>query len=124
MRVDSQDLTQRGNRHDDDFAWLGDASRHEHPLSRQQVQLSEKSPGTVPGDGVLLTVGANHDVSRSRHHHKEVVGSVSLAKEILAGSNGPSGTERVEDGDVQLGQGGKRDCVVSHPRRVPTASGC
>ena len=74
----------------------------------------------MPDDGPLLAVGANHDLGCSGEDHVEVVGGVPLAKQILACRHCPSRAKPIQDGNVGLVKGGKRDRVLIHECRIPS----
>jgi hypothetical protein len=104
---------QRSPRHHEDLPRLNDAGRQIHPLTGQQIQLTQEAPRTVASNDPFLAVGTEHDLGCTRADHVEVVGGVPLSVEILAHGHRPPGPECLENGKLGVIECGKRDGVVS-----------
>ncbi len=104
-------------RHHDDLTRLNDAGRHIHPLTGQEIQLTQEPPGSVANDAPLLAVGTDHDLGGSRADRVEVVGRVPFPIEVLAHGHRPSGSERLEKGQLSGVECGKRDGVIRQGQR-------
>jgi hypothetical protein len=115
-RLGGDDPPQRCRRHDEHLAGDGDAGGHEHALAGQQVQLAQEPSRAVACEVLLVAAGADDDVDFARQHDMEVIGGVALSVEVLAGRDQTSGAERVEGGEVRIGQLGSLGDVVSHGR--------
>ena len=113
LRIGGHDPPEFRPRHRDHVTSLDDASRREHSLPCEHVELAEEPPGTVLGDGLLTVVCAEDDLHRRGDEDVEVVCGITLSVQTVADHYRPPGAGRLEQRDVRGVE--IRDClVISH----------
>jgi hypothetical protein len=91
-RVRGDHAPKRFTRNGQYFAGLRDASRHEHTLTGQEIQLAEEPAGRVAGDDAFLPVGVDDDLDRARKDDVEIVARVALPVQVFTGRDRPANT--------------------------------
>ena len=111
-------MAERCHGHHQDLCRLDDAGRDVHTHAGEEVQLAEEPTGAMAGNDPVPLVRADRYLDFSRQDHKEVVTGIALTIEVIVHGNGPSRTQRLEDGQVGFVKCREHDGIIHHGLRV------